>query len=199
MLDSGLGGADIHPFLCDSGNVDLTGEGIRDTNGHGSNIAAIIAKNMNPETHCIMVVKWWHDSKIHNRSLFAAVDTAIENGANYINMSLAGYVPDKEEERSIRKALRVGVTVVVAAGNESSDLGVVCDVYPACYNFNSRRFFVVANYVDGQPYMSSDFGGPVNAYENGVAITAGGYTMTGTSQSAAKFTNKLIRGLVPRN
>lgn len=196
VIDSGLGGAEIQPYLCEDGNVDLTGEGIRDVNGHGSNIAAIIANHMNPETHCIMLIKWWHDKHTHVNSLFSAVDHAIESNASYINMSLEGYVPDKQEEASIKYALRHGITVVVAAGNEGSDLGTVCDVYPACYRIVHPNFYVVANFINGHRYSSTNYGGPVNAFENGVDVDAGGHVMTGTSQATAIFTNKLIRGLV---
>src|SRR5690606_35557739 len=68
-------------------------------------------------------------------AIFAGIEHAVENGADIINMSLGGAFLKSSNpgfvsaiNRLFNYAHRNGVTVVVAAGNESADL--VHDFYP---------------------------------------------------------------------
>lgn len=65
-----------------------------------------------------------------------AIRYAVANGADIINMSLAGYEPDPDLAFALYQASKAGVLVVVAAGNdERSPLGVDLEtepLYPAC-------------------------------------------------------------------
>lgn len=56
-----------------------------------------------------------------NRAINTAIDEAIEEGCNIINMSLGGPIPDWNMYRAIRKANRAGALVIVAAGNGGDD------------------------------------------------------------------------------
>lgn len=194
VIDSGINSSALKPYLCDGGHIDLTGNTLTDVVGHGTNVTSIIVKNLNPKTHCIVIIKWFHNDKAHLSAVSPAITKAIEDKVSYINMSLSGYAYDAQEFYSIQKALDLGIVVVVAAGNNGKNLGVKCDIYPACYPINNKNYYVVANFVDDVRFDSSNFGGPVNAFENGVNINAGGYVMTGTSQAAAKFMNDLLKG-----
>lgn len=195
ILDTGVGvNREISRFLCDSGYQDLTGEGIRDMEGHGTNIAGLITKDLDPDKYCIIIIKWWHTKKVHFNTLAPAIMRAVIDKADYINMSLTGPVSIPEEMEAINRALILGIKVVVAAGNEGTDLGLICDTYPACYPIIHKNFYIVENINDnGVRYNGSNYGGPVNAYAKGVGVTAGGYTMTGTSQATAVFLNSLLK------
>jgi hypothetical protein len=91
-----------------------------------------------------------------------------------------------EEREVVKEALDAGITVVTAAGNEHSDLDSKCDFFPAC--IDSR---VVS--VGCSDCVQSNTGKVIKIWEHGKAITAGGYTMTGTSQATAVFTGKLVK------
>ena len=85
--------------------------------------------------------------------------------------------------------------VIVAAGNESKDLSKDCSTYPACYRFNTPNFYVASNCIDKKNkvlHTTSNYGGPVTDCEEGINVTAGNITMTGTSQAAALRTKRLL-------
>lgn len=112
--------------------------GIADGNGHGSNIAGIIAAQPNNDigytginwNSKIMILKalddqlngwysWWID----------AIFYAVDNGANIINMSLGG-IPDSEFlKQAVDYALENGVPVVACMMNDDNDI----PYYPAAY------------------------------------------------------------------
>lgn len=60
-----------------------------------------------------------------------AVDYAVANGADVINLSFAGDNADKVLRTAIQRAYNAGVVVVAAMGNDSRDTDSVA-VYPAC-------------------------------------------------------------------
>ncbi len=60
-----------------------------------------------------------------------AVDYAVANGADVINLSFAGDNADKVLRTAIQRAYNAGVVVVAAMGNEGRDTDSVA-VYPAC-------------------------------------------------------------------
>jgi subtilisin family serine protease len=60
-----------------------------------------------------------------------AVDYAVDNGADVINLSLAGDLNDPSLENAVERAFNNNVTVVVAAGNEGRNTDLVPS-YPSC-------------------------------------------------------------------
>lgn len=107
---------------------------------HGTVIAGIIAASGNNGQGTVGVA--WDASIMAVRMLNAsgagdsttaarAVDYAVANGADIINLSFAGENVDSTLRRSIRNAYRAGVVVVSALGNETADTDDVA-VYPAC-------------------------------------------------------------------
>ena len=56
-----------------------------------------------------------------NQAILAAIDDAIEDGCDIINMSLGGPIPNIAMWRALRKARSAGVIVVVAAGNSGDN------------------------------------------------------------------------------
>jgi subtilisin family serine protease len=70
------------------------------------------------------------------RSVIRAIDYAIRNGADIINLSFAGEIYSSELEAALRRAYRAGLLVVAAAGNTAEgDKGRNLDylpAYPAC-------------------------------------------------------------------
>ncbi len=205
VIDSGYTHENSEFVLCKGLRFDLTNTGIRDVMGHGTAITSIIAERTDLTKFCIMPIKWIH-SPVHYRNMTqnedretvdqiasTAVNLAIKHKAKIINMSLDGRLYLPKERKSIINALINGIKVVVAAGNKGEDLYQSCRSYPACYEVGLPGFYVVANYVGLFRVSSSNYGGPVNAKENGHNLLVNGKYETGTSMSAAIKTSKLTQ------
>ncbi|MDP3836916.1 MAG: S8 family serine peptidase [bacterium] len=71
-------------------------------------------------------------------SVIRAIDYAVNNGADIINLSFVGFTYSQALHDAIARAYNAGVIVVAAAGNEQDDgVGYNTDqnpIYPACYD-----------------------------------------------------------------
>jgi len=117
-----------------------------DSHGHGTHVAGIIAAKGNNQLGIrgvadnvrIMALKAAGSSGIFNTSdIVEAINYAVENGADVINMSFGGYSKSRLELEALELAYNKAV-LVAAAGNDSfvnlpSAVGV--DMYPAAYPF----------------------------------------------------------------
>jgi hypothetical protein len=126
----------------------------QDTNGHGTNVAGLVAATTN-NTYGYASVGW--DVHLFDYKIFpdsnafsdcqtadtadeaAAIDDAVANNASVISLSLgspndSGQGADQAEQDAIEAAISAHVTVVAAAGNEfdNSGDGTAPD-YPAAY------------------------------------------------------------------
>ncbi len=109
---------------------------------HGTIVAGIIAAQMNgsgivgiaPQVK-IMPLKILNSQGLGNTLVLAqAINYAVENGADVINLSLVGKTLGEPLETAIKNAYNKGVMIVAASGNEES-LGVDLDAvphYPVC-------------------------------------------------------------------
>lgn len=196
VIDTGIKHGYLEEYLCKDGHKDVTGTGLADNDGHGTNIAAIISKGMDKKRQCLVIVKWYnisYDAKFPKNITKRGIDAikaAVAVKPVLINMSLSGNLYIDEERQLIENALASGVIIVVSAGNDGMELQYQCEIYPACYGYKHPNFHVVANYS-----KSSNTEGPITDVEDGNNIEAGGTIRTGTSQSAAVLSAKLIRNL----
>lgn len=193
ILDTGVNmDKRLTPFLCKK-PVDVTGYGIKPTHSHGTHIASIIAEKVNTKTHCIFSIKVF-DSKQTDKESVEAVSKGLElantlKNVDIVNLSLNGPSSDYKEKKLIAKLLSKGVRVNVSAGNDSSDLDIYCNSYPACYAFQSPLFRVVGN-----PKSSmANHGKVVTDNEDGYKVKTWAGTMTGTSQATAILTAKMLK------
>lgn len=139
-------GAGVHIYVLDTGIrmthgdfagradkfVDLIGADGSDPNGHGSHVAgtaagAAFGLGKQARVHSVRVLNQdgvgsWTDA-------IEAIDSVIIRGQKpaVINMSLGGPVYPLADS-AVQRAVKAGITVVVAAGNESMD---ACDSSPA--------------------------------------------------------------------
>lgn len=194
----------VSKYLCNMEHYDVTGTGIVDRHGHGTNVAGIIAKTLNPRTHCLLIIKWWDTEATMGNitkqisAVRAYVDILNRVRPKYVNLSLSGnsYLPF--EFNVLKGLLKTGSVVVVAAGNEGADLNKECNSYPACYNMNSSNFHVVGSWnklldkVDG----FSNTGKVVTDYRPGSYVCGFGVCIGGTSQATAVLTSELISAKV---
>lgn len=187
--------------FCESGLIDLTGTGITDNHGHGTNIIGLISKDVDFSRYCITMIKWYNLGEgtygTVNEINKKIAEIVRKRNTFLINLSLSGQTFFQDEYNLIRDKISVSTYIVTSAGNERLDLSKACIIYPACYGFKSFFFRVIeSGPIYGSPSTFSNFGGPVNGREYGVLKCAEGICLTGTSQSAAIYSNKLLRGLI---
>jgi subtilisin family serine protease len=195
VIDTGIRAkTQIERYLCADGHKDFTGTGLVDRDGHGTNIAGIIAKKMDPKKQCIVIIKSFDPlSKNSTETLVNALKWAQNQNVKFVNYSGGGAGKNLEEESTIGSMLNYGVTVIVAAGNDSKNLSADCYYYPACYAFKNKNFYVVGNGQGIYRSPSSNWGGPITNIENGENVEGEGIILTGTSQATAVMTGKLIK------
>ncbi len=193
--DSTKGSSDVVVAVIDSGvqkdhrdlkgsivsPIDMvTGSSDYEPDFHGTHVAGIIAAAFNkygtagiaPNTK-IMPINVFEGEDAYSWTIVAGIEYAVENGADIINMSLGQYGYDYAEDYAIQQAVKKGVTVIAAAGNENTDELF----YPAAYsnviavsatdsNDRITYFSNYGSYVDvsapGEGILSTSVG---NGYE----------------------------------
>jgi len=165
--------------------IDVTGTGPYDHHGHGTNVAGLILKGLNPKKHCLVFIKLYDPSAVDLKLMY--VEELVNIKPDYVNMSFEGNGYSVKEYRGLKYLADRGTKLIVAAGNEAIDLGKSCRIYPACHNI-INNFYVV-----GTTDYYSNYGGPVKYKAQGTNQCAGGPCLTGTSQATANFTANLLR------
>ena len=162
-----------------------------DQNGHGSEIASIIAAQCG--TCRILPVRVIGGAGIGTADLATqGVQWASAHGAQVINLSMTTPSENAELAGAIEDAVHAGITVVVAAGNSGEPIG-----YPGA----SAPDAITVGSVDtaGQFYSWSNYGPWVNAVAPGVlpARTTDGKLVSavGTSASAGYVSGLVARAL----
>jgi len=183
-------------FLCKTGHKDFVGGGIEDKHGHGTNIAGIVSRNLDTTKFCLVIYRYYSNgsqafSNLNNE--IASFEEAVKQDVKFINFSGGGLDPSKKETEIVTVALKKGIKIAVAAGNDGNNLTAKCQYYPACVPDTTGNLYAVGNCKDGKYVASSNYGGPVRQCENGLNVEGFGIKMSGTSQSTAIFTNRLIK------
>ena len=164
--------------------------------------------------YCQIIIKFFETGiKNTGSNMNKAIKWAIDLKVNVINISGGGSDFDEEEKNLIEEALNNGIKIVVAAGNSGCELNKECTVktfnsnktiplatfYPAMYD---PRLYVVGNLDnDMKRAPSSNYGSIVNNWEVGTNVKSfykdgSVVQVTGTSQSTAKITGKLVRQMI---
>ncbi|MDQ1439339.1 MAG: thermitase [Acidimicrobiaceae bacterium] len=197
VIDGGVDGS--HPQL--AGKVvfgpDYTGTAQDDCWEHGTHVAGTIAAVTNDgtavagigwNTRVLAIRALSYDSSVDEctgtlSSIAKAVDAAVQMGAKVVNLSLAGPFDSKTIRESVKAAVRAGLVVVAAAGNEAQQGNPV--EYPAAY---PEVLAVAASTPDDKTAFFSERGSWVDVAAPGYRIVStvpgGGYDeMSGTSMA----------------
>jgi len=133
---------------------DVTGEYDYTAVNHGTVVAGVLAATangngivgINPQAK-IMALKILDKKGVGNTLVLSqAIQYAVENGADIINLSLVGTTYDDSLKNAIRDAYNNGVMIIAASGNEGRQ-GVSLNVtphYPVCDIDSVNRVFGVA-------------------------------------------------------
>nr|MCU0680293.1 S8 family serine peptidase [Planctomycetota bacterium] len=130
-------------------------------------------------------------------SIVKAIDYAINNGADIINLSFVGFDYNHSLQDAITRAYRAGVIVVAAAGNEQSNGdGYDTDkqnVFPACFDAYTKENMVIGVAATDAIDQKANF----SSYGKCVDISAPGISFFNTvaykSDTDLKF-NKYYNG-----
>lgn len=189
VIDSGLNMTYPKLKLCKTGHANFTKN--HDNNmsfKHGANISNIINDIAKDMDYCQIIIKAL-DSKSGTNESIKAFEHAFKLKVDIINYSGGGKGFNFSESHIVKKILNSGIYFVTAAGNNGEDLGNNCNFYPACYD---KRIIVVGNKTVKRK-TSSNYGSIVDYYRDGTNVLAGGYRMTGSSQSTAIITGEIIK------
>ncbi len=88
-----------------------------------------------------------------------AIEYAVKNGADVINLSFTGFQIDPLFKETLRAAYEAGVVVVAAVGN-TKDGGINVDnkpIYPACHGEGEAEDWVIGVASSGMTDVKSDF------------------------------------------
>lgn len=136
---------DVHgwDFVNNNNNPkpDLSGKLDRDTIVHGTHVAGTIAAQRNNEIgvsgicpKCqIMPLEVLNDQgEGSTKHIYTAIEYAIANGADIINLSFGSYDYSAIEAEAIEDAVASNIIIVSAAGNNNRNLNYR-HIYPACH------------------------------------------------------------------
>lgn len=171
-----------------------------DDNGHGTHVAGIIAALDNdfgvvgvaPDANLYALKVLDKKGRGTTSSVVAAIDWAIQNKMDIINLSLATPEDDVILKEIIQKAYNSNMLIVAAAGNEEHVTGLEENVgYPAKYD---EVIAVTALNKDHSISKTSSVGAAIDFSAPGIAIVStyptkykdgSGYaSMSGTSMAA---------------
>ncbi|HSG05690.1 MAG TPA: S8 family serine peptidase, partial [Nitrospiria bacterium] len=149
---------------CESG-PSTGNNNVADDFGHGTAVAGVVAGHADNQFG-ISGVLW--DARIMPLKVMdgngcmtiddeaAAIDYAVENGAQIIIIASGGGVFQQEEFEAIQRAESAGILVVAPAGNDGSNNDLV-PVYPASYDLKNILSIAATDINDGL-YFQSNFG-----------------------------------------
>ena len=143
---SGYDGSGITVSIIDTGidlnHPDLDGQIIggydfvdnddmpEDINGHGTQVAGIIASNGNlkgiaPNSKILMYKVSEDGESVPSNLIIKAIEKSIEDGADIINISLGINQTNTKIDQAVNKAIKNNIFVVTAAGNFGPELSTI--------------------------------------------------------------------------
>lgn len=183
------------PKLCKNGHKDFTDTSLNDTNSHGTHIASLISKNNEEINYCLLILKFYTEKGDNLERETKALEWAILQKVDVINLSLGGYGRSPKECFYIKKALDANIKIIAAAGNDGKDI-LKKPYYPAMCD---KRVIIVGNGIREKLANTSNF--IINMkIENGQNVL-GSFPnnkygrLSGTSQATAIYTSKTLRNL----
>lgn len=177
-------------------HMDVTGTGLRDANGHGTNIVGVIGNEIDSSKYCVVVYKYWANFLSGSLELGVVLELILkEKGVVAVNLSSCGRGRFEREADLIKRVVNKNIVFVNASGNDDIDLNKQCIIYPPCYSIDSSNFVVVGNGKNEKTrHSSSNYGDKVvKAWIDGSKVNGLGLVMSGSSQAAALYTAGLVR------
>lgn len=189
----------ISPYL-NKDHIEKNRTDYIDDHGHGTHIAGLIIKDTCSEVELYSCKYFKLKDNVPNGNINREINCfniASTMGLDMVVYAGGGTDPNDDEKAAIQKLDTAGVVVVVAAGNEHTNLHKH-PYYPASYAF--PNMVVVGNLDDNTKKIaqSSDYNFHRMAFKVGMGVdsTLPGNThgrMTGTSQATAEMANAMLK------
>jgi len=101
-----------------------------DTNGHGTQVAGIIAadgqvKGIAPKSNIIAYKVSEEGDEVSSDLIIKAIEQAISDNVDIINISLGVNKTNPKIDEAVNKAIEHGIVVITAAGNDGPELGSI--------------------------------------------------------------------------
>jgi serine protease len=159
----------------------------------GGNHKGVVGMVPDSDGICYLIARVFDDegNGIYASSVFEAIDWAVSEGANVINMSLGGDSYYRAGQEAIDSAYAKGALSVASAGNSGSETFK----YPASFNHVTS---VAAVTTAGSRASFSTYNNRVDVAAPGVGILStyigGGYSsLSGTSMAAPHVTGAIAK------
>lgn len=197
IIDSGFTPGivgDTHKKLCKDGHYDFSENkrqvGI-DLYPHGSMVAGIINMTAKSDNICFVIIKIDENFLTFEDSFTKALLKAEEANVQAVNISLIFPHFNHKAEKVLKRMTKNDVKFFIAAGNDSTNLNLLCQRYPQCTRTNSNNVFIVgATDVMGTPAHYTNYGSIVTVWENGSFMGA-----LGTSFAAPRALGRYVDSL----
>ncbi len=123
----------------------VQGTAINDLKNHGTIVAGIIAANTGNSigvsgvsgdlgVSVLPINIFGSNDKTNSSDFIWAINYAIEQNVDVINLSMAGTGFSQSENKAIQTAINAGIIVVAASGNIAAGFMGGTEVFPACYD-----------------------------------------------------------------
>ncbi|MCD1260078.1 S8 family serine peptidase [Paenibacillus athensensis] len=127
LIDSGV--SSNHPDLHIAGGTSFLGSSYEDDQGHGTQIAGIINGQLNgfgikglaPDAELYAIKVFDSQGNGSYSDIIAAIDWAIDNHMQIINMSFGGQINSEALQNALKEAQNAGILVFAAAGNDGAE------------------------------------------------------------------------------
>lgn len=182
-------------FGADPGPVYERAFGQADPVGHGTAVAGLIAggagsahPGVAPDAQILPVRVLDDENRYHDSAMVgAAVEWAVDNGADIVNLSLGGHYDSPAFAEAIAYAEQRDVLIVACTGNQGADEPAEDVWFPARV---SQVLAVTGSDVGGERWRTAVTGAETDLAAPGAELVApqpgGGYkTVTGTSFASA--------------
>lgn len=153
IFDTGVSNVSVNGF------INFVNDTIKDENGHGTQMAGIVSSVISDAenrkaTPCIWsVVIANHRGFTKTSVIMEALDWAINNEIQIINMSFGDYHKSALLEKMINKTASYGIIMVAAVGNDGAFKDENRIMYPAAFanvlSVGAKSGETVANYSNG--------------------------------------------------
>ncbi|WP_336046141.1 S8 family peptidase [Solibacillus ferritrahens] len=159
IIDSGVAN---HSDLTIAGGVAFVGDSYEDDHGHGTHVAGIITGKHNgtgvagiaPNAEVYALKAIGKDGKGDVADVLKAIDWAIENKMDIINLSFGDLEYAKSLHEGVKKAADNGIMIVAASGNEGNDSGTGNTI-----NYPARHDEVISVASINRQFKRSSFSG----------------------------------------
>ena len=164
-------------------------------NGHGTALASVIAAQTEsyvgiaPGSEILSYRVIDETGKTDSFAVASAILSAVEDGADVINLSLGGHDGSELLRQAVNYAFDNGVTVVAAVGNDG--LGLVN--YPATYD---GVIGVTSVGASGRVSSFSNYGEGVDLAAPGVGVLVAGDSSTMMKMSGTSVSTAMVSGAV---